>query len=143
MGKPKYIETPEILWQHFLDYKKWAKDNPLKKHDFVGQTAEEVYREIERPLTWWSFESWLKTNGIVCHLGSYEQNAGEAYTAYLPIIRDIKAHIRGEQLEGGMAGIYNANLTARINGLTEKTESKNETKVDGTIKISLDLGDAK
>lgn len=42
MGKRKYIETPEILWEHFENYKKWVKNNPIKVQDYVGKDAEMV-----------------------------------------------------------------------------------------------------
>jgi hypothetical protein len=37
MAKNKYIETPEILWQHFLDYKEFTKAKPIKVKDWVGK----------------------------------------------------------------------------------------------------------
>lgn len=49
MGKPKYIETPEILWKHFEEYKKETKSKPFLVKDWVGKDALDVYREKERP----------------------------------------------------------------------------------------------
>ena len=34
----------------------------------------------------------------------------------------IKKEIRDNQIIGGMLGVYNANITARLNNLVEKTE---------------------
>ena len=48
MGKPKYIETPEILWKHFEEYKKETKSKPFLVKDWVGKDALDVYREKER-----------------------------------------------------------------------------------------------
>lgn len=126
MGKPKYIETPEKLLEHFANYVKWAKDNPRKKEDYVGKDAMRVYRELERPLTWVGFECWLFENGIVSNLSSYEANADNSYDAYLPIISRIKQCIETDQFEGATVGQYNHNIIARKLGLIEKTENTNK-----------------
>jgi hypothetical protein len=60
MGKKKYIETPEILWQHFLDYKAHVKKSPILIKDWVGKDADEVHKEKERPLTIEGFENQSK-----------------------------------------------------------------------------------
>lgn len=128
MGKQKAIETPLILEELFNDYKSWIKKNPFKVHDFVGKDATEVRREKERPLTWIGFEAYLCREKILHHLGHYEQNKEGNYEAYLPIIRAIKAECSGDIIEGAMAGIYNHNIAARIEGLADKKE------VDKTVR---------
>jgi hypothetical protein len=40
-----------------------------------------------------------------------------------PICSYIKREIRTDQINGGMVGQYNASITQRLNGLTEKTET--------------------
>jgi len=126
MGKPKYIETPEKLLEHFMNYVKWAKDNPRKKEDYVGKDAIRVYRELERPLTWVGFECWLFDNGIIAELKDYEQNKDERYTNYAPIISRIKQAIETDQFEGATVGQYNHNIIARKLGLIEKSETTNK-----------------
>lgn len=122
MGKPKAIESPEQLQQYFEDYKKWAKENPFKWHDFVGKDADEVWKERERPLTWFGFEAHLCKQGILTQLTHYEQNTGDAYTEYLPIIRAIKAEINQDIVEGASAGVFQQNIAARLTGLVDKKE---------------------
>jgi hypothetical protein len=119
MPKDKAIETPEDLYQHFVDYKQWILENPYLIHDFVGKDAVEVHKKKTRPLTWSGFEGFLAKNGIVSHLGHYEQNDRGAYEQYLPIITRIKQECRGEVIDGALAGIYNANIAARLEGLKE------------------------
>jgi hypothetical protein len=46
-----------------------------------------------------------------------------AYEQFLPICSYIKREIRTDQINGGMVGQYNASITQRLNGLTEKTET--------------------
>lgn len=143
MARPfgtKNIESPEILWELFEKYEQWCKKHPVSEQDFVGQLAEEVTRKYERPLTWFGFESYLfRVEEIISSLAHYEQNNEGRYTDYLPIIRKIKDIIKDQQVSGAMVGVYNSNLTARLNGLTEKTENKNETKLDGNINITFDI----
>jgi len=120
-GRPRIFQTPEDMWDDFLQYKEHAKANPLLIHDFVGKDGMEVYRKKEVPLTIEGFKCWLfeasgfKNFDIDRYLtGSYPQFVG--------IVNSIKESIRQDQIKGGMGGIYNASITARINGLVEKTQ---------------------
>lgn len=131
MGAPRAIETPEKLLEHFEAYKQWVKQNPYKWHDFVGKDAEEVWKKRERPMTWVGFESYLYKAGIAYHLGNYEQNANGSYTDFLPIIARIKKECSEDIISGALAGVYNQNIAARIEGLTDKKEvDKKVTKLN-------------
>ena len=57
-------------------------------------------------------------------LGDYFENRNSAYSEFSAICSRIKRAIRQDQIEGGMAGIYNPSITQRLNGLVEKSESK-------------------
>lgn len=123
MGKRKYIETPEKMWEYFESYKKWVKSNPIKVQDYVGKDAEMVYRTKERPLTIDGFECWCYDNEIISDLSQYFANTEQRYTEYQTICSRIRKAVRTDQIEGGMAGIYNPSITQRLNNLTEKTEN--------------------
>ncbi len=123
MGKHKYIETPEILWEHFLSYKKEVKSNPILVKDWVGKDAIDVYREKEKPLTIDGFECWCYDNGIISDLSQYFANTEQRYTEYQTICSRIKKAVRTDQIEGGMSGIYNPSITQRLNNLVEKTQT--------------------
>ena len=122
-GLTKYIETPDKLWQLFEQFMSWVEANPYKVQDFVGKDGQMVYREKQRPLTWSGFEKYLYLNGVISDLRSYEQNDHGSYTDYLPIIARIKTICRAEIVEGAGAGVYNANIAARVAGISDKTES--------------------
>lgn len=131
MGKPKYIETPEILWKHFEEYKKETKSKPFLVKDWVGKDALDVYREKERPLTIEGFECWLADKDIIADLSHYFSNYENRYTEYLAICSRVKKAVRQDQIEGGMAGMYNPSITQRLNGLVEKTQTDiNVTKFE-------------
>lgn len=126
MGRNKIITKPEILWEHFTNYKNWVKDNPIKVHDFVGKDGDSVYREKQRPLTMEGFECWCYDNEIVEGVEQYFSNREGRYADFVGICSRIRKDIRNNQIEGGMAGIYNPSITQRLNGLVERTENKHE-----------------
>jgi hypothetical protein len=122
MPKHKYIETPEKMWELFLAYKKEVKDNPIIVKDWVGKDAMDVYREKERPLTDKGFYNYCRRN-IGC-VRQYFDNQDKLYDEYIAICSHIKEEIDQDQIEGGMAGIYNPSITQRLNGLVDKTEQR-------------------
>jgi hypothetical protein len=131
MGKRKYIETPEKLWEYFQEYKKETKSKPFLIKDWVGKDAFNVQREKERPLTIEGLECWLFEKEIIGDLGDYFSNKNEKYTEYSTICHAIKKAVRQDQIEGGMAGMYNPSITQRLNGLVEKTQTEvNVTKFE-------------
>ena len=124
MGKHKYIESPEKMWEHFEAYRKEVKSNPRKKHVFVGKDGVSDYELLERPLTLDGFECYCYDNGIISDLSNYFANSDNKYADYSTICSRIRKTIKDDQIQGGMVGQYNASITQRLNGLTEKTESK-------------------
>lgn len=127
MAKHKYIETPEKMWELFQAYKKEVKENPRIKVEYVGRDGETKHTPIERPLTLDGFYTFGYDNGVTIH--HYFDNPEGAYDDYRGIISRIRKAVRAEQIDGAMVNHYNSNLTARLNGLTEK----NETRVTGEI----------
>lgn len=123
-GRPLAIETPDELWELFLEYMDWAKSNPVKVQDYVGKDANLVYREKERPLTLAGFSSWLYKQEILRDVEHYFTNYKGSYDRFLDVCMRIKTIIRADQVEGGLVGIYNANITARVADLVDKQESK-------------------
>ena len=123
MGKNKYIETPDKLWEYFKEYKEQTKSKPFLIKDWVGKDADQVHREKERPLTIEGFECWLFDNGIIGDLSHYFANTNNKYENYLTICSRVKKAVRQDQIEGGMAGMYNPSITQRLNSLVEKTQT--------------------
>ena len=122
MGKHKYIETPEKMWELFCEYRKEKKANPILVQDFVGKDGFEVDRKKERPLTMEGFEVWCFENDIISDLSKYFANTDNKYSEYCAICSRIRKAVRTDQIEGGMSGIYNPSITQRLNGLTDKSE---------------------
>ncbi len=122
MGKNKYIETPEKLYELFKEYKTYAKNNPKEKMDFKGKDADMVMYKLEVPLTMEGFENYVAAiPNMPMGLEHYFANTGKAYENYCTICSRIKREIRQDQIEGGMAGIYNPSITQRLNGLADNS----------------------
>lgn len=141
MGKPKYIETPEKMWEYFLLYKQKVKSSPILVKDWVGKDAIDVYREKEKPLTFIGFQNYLDDEGIISDVTDYFENKDNRYSNYIRICSRIKRNITEDQISGGMTGIYNPSITQRLNNLTDHTDittkgEKIET-APPTIKVEI------
>ena len=133
--KEKYIETPEKLLGFWNEYKAWTNANPIRVQDFVGKDGEEVYRLKQRPLTQQRFETWVwNLHGIT--IGQYFDNPDNRYAAYIATCSHIRAERQADQIEGGMAGIYNPSITQRLNNLVEKIQEDGSKEV--TIKVKYE-----
>ena len=135
-GRPKNISTPELMMEHFSDYVKETKANPFKVKDWVGKDAYEVKREKERPLTMEGFENYCFLNGIITDLSHYFCNLDNRYYEFVGVCSRIRLIIRQDQIEGGMANIYNPSITQRLNGLADKQEVKQD--ITATVKTNID-----
>jgi hypothetical protein len=133
--KPIYV-TPEELEAYFEQYKQWVEENPILVQDYVGKDGTEVNRKKNRPLTFDGFEIWLRKNSKIKCCQHILDNVKSAYNDFIDVARYIKASVKADQIEGGMAGIYNPNITARLNGLTEKIQEDGSKEV--TIKVKYE-----
>jgi hypothetical protein len=77
-------------------------------------------------LTIEGFENYLEDLEIISHLSDYFANTNNNYSDYSTICSRIKRNVKQDQIEGGMAGIYNPSITQRLNNLVEKQEVKHE-----------------
>lgn len=114
----KRIQNPDILLDLFREYESWVKENPLKQT--VYPKGEPLKRELRRPMTMTGFECYLADKGVLSRLKDYMSNREGRYSDFERVCRIIKTAIRSDQIEGGMIGIYNPSITARITGLTDK-----------------------
>lgn len=123
VGRPNKINSPEHLWELFEAYKKNTKNNPFIVKDYVGKDAEMVLREKERPLTIEGFENYCADQDVIQDLGMYFSNSKGRYEKFSTICSRIRREVRSDQIEGGMAGMYNPSITQRLNSLVEKTQT--------------------
>ena len=109
------------LWMAFKMYMDWANENPLLQTDFVGATATKVTRELKRMLSISGFKRWLiqEQNVPVKSVYYYFNSKTDELKEISSIMTEIVAE---DQISSAMVGIFNSNLTARINKLSERSE---------------------
>jgi hypothetical protein len=129
-GRNKAIESPELMLELFNAYKNKAKSSPILKHTFVGKDGKSVYEERERALTMEGFELYCFEQGIISDLSHYFANKEERYSDFVAICHTIRKAIREDQIQGGLAGVYNPSITQRLNGLTEKVQTEQNINVN-------------
>lgn len=121
MARKKYIETPEIMWEHFQKYRKETKSRKRIIQKATGRGV--MNQEMEIPLTIEGFSNWLFENNITSNLHDYLANTRGAYDNFSSICKRIREIVRQDQIEGGMCGQYNPSITQRLNNLVDKQET--------------------
>lgn len=98
--------------------------------EYKGKEAQQVYYELEAPLTMEGFECYVADQpGMPWSLEHYFANTDGRYEDFVTICSRIRREIRKDQIKGGMVGVYNTSITQRLNNLVERTENTNHTKV--------------
>jgi hypothetical protein len=120
-GKPKAIETPELLWKLFEEYVLWSQQNPYKVHTHTVK-GKKHYQDRQRALTQIGFAGYLAERHLLSDFKKYVTNTSGAYDSYSYIIADIKNVCSNDTISGAMANVYNGNLASRLEGLVEKKD---------------------
>lgn len=133
MGRPRRFKSPKQLWDAFEEYKEWAALHPwnkleaIKTGDLAGQLVE---LPTERPLTEWGFAVFCKMSRVGLIEYCKRKEFSDIYTR-------IKDEMSEQRISGGVAGAYNANLVARIDGITEKSEIEQTNHFPDGIEIKF------
>jgi len=133
MSKPKTIQSPSQMWELFLAYEKETKSRVRKIPKATPKGMQ--YEEHTPPLTIEGFKVYCHDQ--VCDINRYFYNIEDAYSEFVSIIHAIKERIRVDQIEGGMIGQYNSNLTARLNGLTERVDQTSGGEKVNNITVEI------
>ena len=145
VGRPPKFKTPLDLAQVADAYFKSCDDNPVEistrktvgaKQTGKGSEAKsvEVKECVPTPYTIEDFCDFANINGWTSFKSAKTYQTEEFST----IIRAIEQRIRGQQIRGSLVGLYNANLTARINGLAEKVDSNINVEQQQTASEALE-----
>ena len=140
MPKPKLLTEDQFI-ELFLQWKEYIETNPIKKQVFVGKDGRHDYELIPRPYTLEGFLNFAEEK--VCNVHQYFENREGRYSTYVDICTRIKRTIRQNQIENGLAGLYNPSITQRLNNLTEKTDVTTNGEAINEIKISIIRPDTK
>jgi hypothetical protein len=139
MAKPKYIKTPEELYQLFESY---TLDTKQRVRTIPKATNKGVlYEEHVPPLTIDGFKTYANKQGS--DINRYWYNVDGTLNDYVSIVTRIKEEIRNDQVEGALVGQYQQNIVARLNNLTEKTDVTTNGEAINEIKISIIRPDTK
>lgn len=121
----RIFKSPNELlatWNKYkAELKEKSKDWP--KVQYVGRDGE---RKIDYPVLPLTYEGlcrycWENNIGTIHH---YFDNKEGYYSDFGEVCRAIKNEIREQQITGGMVGAYNPSITQRLNGLTDKSETR-------------------
>ena len=127
-GNNKYIETPEKLWDLFINYVKFELDNPMYKVEYVGKDGRIERTPLETPITFEGFECYLADNKVINDLGSYVSNKGDNYSEYSTIITRIQKNCFVHNFKGASVGLFNPNIIAKKLGLVDRIQ--NDVKIE-------------
>lgn len=120
-GRPRTFDKPEEMLVIFAAYRENVKANPIKKMVFVGKDGETRWEERDRPLTYEGFLNYCSDNKGDAH--HYFENTDKRYNDFRDVCSRIRREIKQNQIEGGMAGIFNNSITQRLNGLVDKVQT--------------------
>lgn len=136
-GRPPKFKTAKELEKAFEEYKAFCDAHPFEiVSEFRG---EKSVRTIPHAYTLCGFMVFVDSCQEWCDWKKYNKERGADFYG---VITRIETEIREHQVVGGVAGIYNSNLTARLNGLTDKKDvtSKGE-RID--LKFEIVSGESK
>jgi len=124
MPKPKAIESPERLWELFIEYVEKERNNPMYRRDYVGKDGNEKDTPLQVPITFEGFECYLWDMNIISHLSDYSANKNGVYDAYSTILTRIKQNCFIQNFKGASVGLFNANIIARKLNLVERSQTE-------------------
>ena len=139
-GKPRIWETPEALEADIVEYVQYVFDNPFleDKIFIVGQgdgISSPQHEALKKPriISVGGFCSYVgHTNDTLANYEKYDDGK------YLAVIKKFRHFCMHSQIEMAASGQAKENIIARLNNLSEKTETKNETKATVTLPEGLD-----
>ena len=121
-GCDAIFSTPEILESACEEYFKATDErNDWDGQNWVGKDGEEVVVKKKVP---YSLKGLCVFLGVSSHYFS-EFKKSETFKSnkdFLEVYTRIEDIIQTQQIDGSMMGYYNASLTARLNGLVDKTD---------------------
>ena len=142
MPKHKYIATPEIMEKFWNEYKAHVKSNPriIYQLDKIGNLVPVPHECPYILVDFYEFvcnhpETQFDTDSP--DLSDYFENKDNRYSEYIRITTRIKRGCQSDQITGGMTGQYNANLTARITGVTDNVDVTSKGESVSEIKVNI------
>ena len=126
-GRPPKFKTPEELKEKAEGYFQYCDTHPIevwqRKAAAANQSAkngsgvksDEGTMYIRRPYT-------LDGLGLFVGVVWKDFRSYHANDEFSEVIRTLEARVRDQQVSGAVVGMYNANLVARLNGISESVQ---------------------
>ena len=135
-GRPRNMNNPKELLDLWNEYKEYINTHP-DKEEVVTVKGDIVEKKVKKPYLRQGFISFVyRKLGVI--IKDYLDNK---YEEYSEVVTHIRSEWEEDQISGTITGKYKApNLVARLNGLTEKTENKNENT---NIEVKAEFGSIK
>lgn len=135
VGRPKLIESPEVLWKLACEYFNEVDNTPIKREDFIkgGEMAgSKVKLNLKRPYTWAGLDRFLFSRGIVSHMEDYRNNARGAYGEFSGVINRLGRIMYEQKFDGATVGIFNHNIISHDLGF-----NKEDNRLDRELKVTI------
>lgn len=134
-GGQYQFKTADELMAAANAYFDWCDTHPIRATRTVRNagTAEMETRDEQLPRCY-TFE------GLCDHLDIWDwtnfSNDNKDRDGFAEVLSKIRNKIRRNQIEGGMAGVYKENLTARLNGISDNIQQV--APPPATIEVTFD-----
>lgn len=116
----------KLTVEEYLDwiekYIKETKANPKLVQEFVGKDGKSVQREKEMPISLKGFKNYMYKHGYK-NMYNYIYNNKNIHDEYIEASQHLKDLCEQDHADGAMVGIYNGQITGRLNGWADKTET--------------------
>lgn len=126
VGRPPKFKTPLELAEIADKYFAWCETNPIEtsKRKLVGAKQTGKGSEAKSDETVFTTRRAYTLDGFCLFANISDWNAMKKTKKYqtrefLGVIHAIEATIRDQQVSGALAGVFNANIVARLNGLAD------------------------
>lgn len=133
-GPDRLFGDPAVLWEEALLYFDWCERNPLYKTELVKYqgSADMVEVPLLHPFSMREFTCYLGVSGSYFRSAKgnlrekIEKKTATAIEAeLLATIERIEHCVFNQQVNGALVGLFNANLVARLNGISDNTNVTN------------------
>jgi hypothetical protein len=118
-GRDKIFSTPDLLWEACTEYFEATDQRKWIKTEFNGKDAVKCEVPTETPYTLTGLFIFLDIDRKTWDLYRNRED-------FIPVTTRVEQIITTQKLEGAIVGAFNANIVARIEGLSDKVEQKNE-----------------
>lgn len=130
VGRPPLYPDPEDLAKVADEYFAWCDNNPIETstRKLVGaEQSAKSGNKAKSDETKFTARRAYTLDGfcLFARIGDWATfKKAEAHSdpEYCGVIHAIEQTIRDQQVSGALAGVFNANIVARLNGLADKTD---------------------